>query len=307
MIRKILFLINKYYWVFVAVIVAISYGQTLLMLPWQDDNALFFKLAHINENAGFMGPGITGTGAYKYTAFFYYPIYLLFKFNPFYYFAFGLFLYFVSTIFIYKIFSKILGVNAGRLAGFLYACGFVGSDSFIRLFNSVVTSISVISVISVVFTYWKYCKDKKIRWYIISLLLFFIGEEFAKARTHYLIVIPILFEILYFNFKKFNLKSLALSILRVALFLPLFNYYVLLADNRSRGAIDYVTSILSGKLYNTYGFFSSIATMILPNALVKYLVPYDYPHSLVSNAIFYLPLQIYYHIPHITLFRCTKR
>lgn len=68
--NKLIKFISKYYLTIILLVLVISFGQTLLMIPWQDDNALFFKLAHIQERAGFLGSGIFGERAYKYTAFF---------------------------------------------------------------------------------------------------------------------------------------------------------------------------------------------------------------------------------------------
>ena len=200
--------IKKYYLLVIVFVLFISYGQTLAMLPWQDDNALFFKLAHIQEPAGFLGPGIFGERAYKYTAFFYYPIYLMVGYKEFFYLLMGFVLYGVSTVAIYKVASKILDKNSGILAGFLYACGYIGSDSHIRLFNSVITSLSVILVCSFIYCYWS-CyenqehKGRTIKWYLLSLSIFFLAAEFARARTHYLIAIPIIFELFFFVSKKF--------------------------------------------------------------------------------------------------------
>src|SRR5437762_3518169 len=53
-------IIKKYYFILLVVIVLISYGQILWMQPWQDDNALMFKLNHIEDAAGFLGKGLIG-------------------------------------------------------------------------------------------------------------------------------------------------------------------------------------------------------------------------------------------------------
>jgi len=46
------------FWVILLLLVLVSYGQILFMYVWQDDNALFFKLANIEGRAGYLGMGI---------------------------------------------------------------------------------------------------------------------------------------------------------------------------------------------------------------------------------------------------------
>lgn len=282
--------IKKYYLLVIVFVLFISYGQTLAMLPWQDDNALFFKLAHIEEPAGFLGSGIFGERAYKYTAFFYYPIYLMVGYKEFFYFLMGFVLYGVSTVAIYKVASKILDKNSGMLAGFLYACGYIGSDSHIRLFNSVITSLSVILVCGFIYYYWSFYKERTIRWYLLSLSIFFLAAEFARARTHYLVAIPILFELFFFVSKKLSIKPLIQSILRVAPFLVIFYRYVILEDFRSKEGASFVISLIQGSYYKTIGFLSSFSNLILPDWLTRIVAPNQsalLTNTYLSNSGFY--------------------
>lgn len=282
--------IKKYYFPLIVIILFISYGQILKMLPWQDDNALFFKLAHIQEPAGFLGKGLLGEGAYKYTAFFYYPIYLMVGYKEFFYFLMGFVLYGVSTVAIYKVASKILDKNSGMLAGFLYACGYIGSDSHIRLFNSVITSLSVILVCGFIYYYWSFYKERTIRWYLLSLSIFFLAAEFARARTHYLVAIPILFELFFFVSKKLSIKPLIQSILRVAPFLVIFYRYVILEDFRSKEGASFVISLIQGSYYKTIGFLSSFSNLILPDWLTRIVAPNQsalLTNTYLSNSGFY--------------------
>lgn len=259
--------IKKYYWRAVSVVLFISYGQTLFMLPWQDDNALFFKLAHIQAPAGFLGAGIFGEKAYKYTAFFYYPIYLIFGYREFFYFALAFLMYGASVFVVYKIISKILDKNSGIIAGFLYACGFIASDGYIRLFNSFITSLSVILVLVFVYYYWLFFKITGLvkKYYFLSLVFFFLAAEFARARTPYLVFIPLVFEILSHYARKISLKKVAMSILRMVPFFLIFYKYVILEDSRSGEAMVFVKSIITGNFYNTFGFFGTFSNLFLPS------------------------------------------
>lgn len=281
---------KRYYLFVIFIVLLISYGQILFMLPWQDDNAMFFKLAHIREPAGFLGNGMLGEGAYKYTAFFYYPIYLLVKYQIPYYFLFCFVMYSLSTYVVYKVVSKIFDENSGMLAGFLYVCGFIGSDSYIRLFNSIITSLSVILVCLFLNSYWSYYKTKKIKWYLFGLAFFFMAAEFARARTHYLVLVVFLFELVFLTFKKPFIKSITATLLRLSPMLLIFYRYVIAEDFRSKEGGIFLSSILHGDFYKIYGFLSTLPNLILPSWLINLLSPASSSQAAknyLSNSVFY--------------------
>ena len=258
------------YWLVLLAIVIISYGQTILMLPWQDDNALFFKLAHIQEPAGFLGKGILGEGSYKYTAFFYYPVYLLFKYKTVYYFLLGFLVYFLSTLVIYKVASKVIGEKYGKLSSILYACGYIASDGFIRLFNSVITSLSVILTSLLLYFYWNYYKKRKPLLYFLAVGFFFLAVEFARVRTHYLIAPVILFEILFITARK-KIKYVYQSALRLLPFIFIFyKYFIQNGDRRSQEVLVFIKALLKGDFSILYGYFSSLSNIFVPDWITKY-------------------------------------
>lgn len=256
------------------VLVLLSYGQILNMYVWQDDNALFFKLANIEGRAGYLGAGPFGDGAYKYTAFFYIPIYYLFGFNTLAYFTYTLIVYFISTIFVYKVFSKVINNLAGKVAGLLYACGFIASDGFIRIFNSFITSLSIILISCLLLFYWKFYQDilkggnRPVKWYILALLSYFALAEFAIARTHYLITVIVIFEALFLSFLK-PPRSIIFSLLRLIPFVLIFyRYFILNSDQRAGQVGNLIASLGKGDFYNLYGFLSSVTNLAVPNYLI---------------------------------------
>lgn len=252
-------------------IVFISYGQILGMYVWQDDNALFFKLANIEGPAGFLGVGPFGEGAYRYTATPYIPIYQIFGFNTFYYFLSTLIIYFISTFVVYKIFKNIFDKRSGMLAGFLYGCGYIASDGFIRLFNSIATSVSIILISLLLYFYWKFEKTSKNIYYFLSLIIFFLATDLVRARTHYLVSIVVVFELLFLTFKK-RPVGFFYSILRLIPFLYIFyRYFVLGADERSNSVKNLIISILHGNISQSYSFFSSLANLIFPDWITTFL------------------------------------
>lgn len=247
-------------------LVIISYGQLVNMHVWQDDNALFFKLAHISENAGYLSAGPFGTGAYKYIVTPHIPIYNLFGHQTVPYFIFNILLYFISAVTVYKVASKILGRVGGRVAGILYAVGFIASDAIIRIFNSALTSVSVILISFLTLSYLNFVEKKRIRWYFFSLLLYFLSVELIIGRNHYLIAIIFVFEILFFQYSKSLLKSLLFSLTRLVPFIFIFyKYFIENADSRSGNVGKFVGSILDGGFYQLFGFFSSIGNLFIPD------------------------------------------
>lgn len=257
-------LLDKYFLVILFLVVLISYGQILGMYVWEDDNALFFKLANIDGSAGFLGEGPLGIGVYKYTAFFYIPIYYFFRFNTVAYFAYAFILYALTTFCVYKVYKEIIGKTGGQVAGFLYACGFIASDGFIRLYNSIITSLSIIFVSFLTLFYWKFYQTQKLNWYVFSLLTFFLALEFARARTHYLIAIILLFEFIFLTFKK-PLGSVFYSIIRLLPFGFLFyRYFVVGADPRTGQIGNLIHALQKGEFYQLYSFMASVGNLVYP-------------------------------------------
>lgn len=263
--KSMKYIIEKKFWLILILTVLISYGQILWMQPWQDDNALFFKLAHIQDRAGYLGYGPFGEGAYKYTATPYIPIYFLFGFWAPAYFTLSLFFYLSATLVVYFVFKNVLGEKAGRIVGFLYAAGYIASDGIIRLFNSILTSFSAIFLSFLLLFYWKYYKENKLRYYFSSLAFFFVACEFIRARTHYFLGVVLAFEIIFLAFRNFP-KSTLKSIARLIPFTFIFyEYFILNADSRSGSINGFITSLLHGQWYQLYGFLSTLNNLVIPN------------------------------------------
>lgn len=249
-------------------VVLLSYGQILGMGVWQDDNGLFFKLAHVSENAGYLSAGPFGSGPYKYIHTAHIPIYALFGFNTVPYFVLSIVLYLLTSFVIYKIYKSILGRRGGMVAGFIYAAGYIASDGFIRLFNTVVTSVSVVTISLFVLAYWKFFKLRKVVWYFLAVIFYFLSIELARGRTHYLIGVVLAFEVVFFRFTKPILKSLFLSLARLTPFLYIFYlYFIKNADHRSANVGTFVNSLLRGDFYQLFGFLSSVANLFIPDWL----------------------------------------
>lgn len=262
---------KKHYLLFLVLVVLVSYGQLLGMYVWQDDNALFFKLANIEGRAGYLGYGPFGEGAYKYTATPYILLYWLFGFKTVPYFVLALVFYFLSTLAVFKTFSEMIGKKAGRLAGFLYAAGYVASDGFIRLYNTIISSLSIIFISGLTLFYWRFYQKRRGRDYFFALLFFYLACEFARSRTHYLMAVVFLFEIIFFALGQLP-RSLLASLLRLLPFVYIFHqYFIVGADARSGQVKEFLLALSRGEFYQTYGFLSSLSNTFLPDRLVDFI------------------------------------
>lgn len=276
---------NRYFFVFLLVLVFISFGQILWMQPWQDDNALIFKLAHIDEAAGFLGKGVFGEGPYRYTATPYYLIYSIFGLNVAAFFGFALIFYFLSTLAIYFLLKILIDKNTGKLAAILYATNYATSDSFIRLFNSVSTSLGIIFLSSLIISYWKFLQTKKFIFLSLAILAFWLASEFTYVRSHYLIAVVILIEII-----------IGRSILRLIPFVLIFVWqYIINGDVRSTESINNINLILLGKLENLFSIFTGFGQLVLPDKLLKFMpiivssiIANPYYQILALNILFFV-------------------
>lgn len=260
---------NKHFWVLLLLIVLISYGQTLFMFPWQDDHTVFFKLMNVSEKAGYFGYGPFGQGVYKYIVTPYIPIQKFFGFNPVAFFSLAITFYYLATLTVYKVFSEVISPRGGRIAGLLYACGYVASDGYIRIFNSVSTSFGIILVSLLFLFYYRFIKDRGIRWYTLSVLFYFLALEFATVRTHYLIAAVIAFELVFKSLKK-PLGSIISSLIRLIPFGFIFyKYFLENADSRSSQIGTFLRDLLAGNFSKLYSFFSAITNIIFPDWLLK--------------------------------------
>ncbi len=263
---------NIYVYILLFFVTVASFGQIINMNFYQDDNALIFKFTHLNERAGNLGLGIFGQGAYKYTLTPYLPIFHMFGYDPRPYYIFALMFIVISVYVTYIFFLDFLKDRIKAfLASFLYAAGYIGSDGLIRIFNSVLTSLSLIFASLTIYFYHLYYKKRQIKWYILSVLLYFGLVNIGVIRAHYFISLIIAFEVIFFLIKKFDsfsqfLTALGYSILRLIPFIILFYRFVYLElDARSNTGSEFLSGILRGDFYYTFSFFTSLGNMLLSN------------------------------------------
>lgn len=223
------------------ILVIISYGQTLQMYFLIDDNALIYKLQHLNENLGYWGEGFWGSGPYRHIVPYFVPFYPIFGVNPMPYFAVGLALYYLATLSLFY-FIKFLTKNSSIafVAALIFSAGYIGADTMFGIVNSWQTMRGIIMIFVLLATYLQFIQSK-LNWYkrsvfyIFSLGLFYLLLETVYIRAHGLIFVIALFDLLYWPTKKY-LKSAIKSAIRMIPFLYVY-YYVYLKSTSDVAAL----------------------------------------------------------------------
>src|SRR5258708_777901 len=250
----------------------ISYGQIFWMGIWKDDNAIFFKLQHINESAGFFGRGLIGEGPYRFSFTPYWFVYKIFGESsrlPYYILIF--IFYFFTAIAVYKFFSKFISKKAGIVASILFVCGFIASEGFFWISNAMVSDVSIIFICICLFFYYKYFLRRNSIFYLLAIIFYWAAAYFTAIRSYYFIGIVFFFELIFFVSRK-PLGSVLYSILRFIPFFAIFYYFFISgADSRSGLVKDLIQSFITGKLYIFYGFLSSITNVIFSDSFIARL------------------------------------
>lgn len=284
MMKKALLLMaqwwKKYFVIWLALFVLISYGQTLKMDVWKDDNAIFFKFTHLEEEAGYLGKGWWGSGPYKFTVAPYLLVYRLFGYEsiaP--YYALTLIFYYLSALSVYLVFSEMLSPEAGRAAGWLYACGYIASEGFVWLASAMILNVSVILSCLVLYWYFKYLRLRRTRLYFMSLLFYGLAIFWTPVRIHYLIVVLVAVVALgdyLWGAGKVRVKNIGRFVVRVTPFLGIFYWYV--RDNKDPRVglsfLELLQEVGRGQIYGLSSFFGSLGYMVLPDRQADWISGY---------------------------------
>lgn len=252
----------------------IAHGNTLLMYFWQDDSALIFKLQNPIPPAGSFGAGIIGEGPYKYLVTPFVPFFPLFGKNPFGYFAVGL-VTFLLTIGVVYFFARefFKNKNAGYMSAFIYASGYLGSDTMFRIINSWQTNIGLIMAISSFWAFTRYSNTKRTNFYFLSLFLFYLSTEFVFVRSHSLIFVFLAID-LFLNFE-FDKRINKVSKLLLRQFPFWFVFYFKYLKNGGMGGnslSSLVKALFSGRLEILSGLFANIGNIFVPNVIQEKLI-----------------------------------
>lgn len=216
----------------IAIVVFLAYFQTLFMYFWNDDNAIIFKLQHLNEGVGNLGTGIFGFDSpYRMVIFSLVPVYYFFGINATAFFAYGILFYFLAAVAVFVFSKSILkNDNQALLVSLVFAAGLIGAESLWRVYNSVHTSITIIYTLLFCTFYFHSINQKrlsrKLPFYLLALLFFIFAVQWGYVRAHGIILIALAIEILF----NFNWRY---SLFRLAPFLFLFNKWYIASNTSS--------------------------------------------------------------------------
>lgn len=205
--------------VFVAVvlfiIVFIAYGQTLSMYFLIDDNALIYKLQHIDQTLGLWGKGLLGEGPYRLRVLQFFPFYPIFGVNPIPYFAVGFILYYLTALVLY-FFTLVIARNRSIAfaAASIFAAGYIGSETMFGITNSWETNRGIIMALFTTLLYYRFLITKKGIFYLLALVLFFFSLDTVYVRAHGLIFTLIAFD-LFLGCKRFSLREIGKAVVRI--------------------------------------------------------------------------------------------
>ena len=89
-----------------------------------------------------------GEGTYRFSVAPYYLVYKLVGYDPIWaYYLLSLLFYFLTSLTVYHLYSKLIDSTSGRIAGLLFAAGYIASDGFMWLTTSITQSLSIIFVL----------------------------------------------------------------------------------------------------------------------------------------------------------------
>lgn len=252
----------------------IAYFQTLWMYFWIDDNALIYKLQHINTYSGYWGKGIFGEGPYRHIIDQFVPFYPLFKINPTPYFAVGIILYFLAALTVY-FFISLVSKNRilAAIGGIIFASGYVGSESLFGITNSWQTSRGIITALLTFMSFYKFIKTRNSLFYLFSIVLFFFSLDTAYVRAHGLIFSIFFFDLLFWPAVYSKKFFVGLFIRQLPFFV--IHYYVYLSSlgYAKRFEILHLLQeiIIEGKYYLIFIPMQNVGNLFIPDKITLIL------------------------------------
>ena len=253
----------------VVALIFIAYGQTLGFYFYQDDSALMFKLQNPAGPAGSYGEGIIGGGAYKYLVTPFVLFFPLFGLNPFWYFLVGFIAYGISASVFFLFASELFkSRKAGFIAALIYGAGYIGSETMFRISNSWQTNFGLIFALLSFWSYTKFMRKNKIRFYLFALLFFYIAVEFVYVRSHSLIAVVLALD-LFLTIIPVRISKIPGILLRQAPFWIIFyNWYIKSNSFGDAGLKNLMENIFGGRIEEiSTRFFATIGNIFMPSKL----------------------------------------
>lgn len=272
-------LLRRYWYIFLLMFITlVAYGQTLNMYFWIDDWGMLFNMIHPD-----IFPGNFGHPAYRYNTT---PFVLLYPFvglNSQIYFGLGLIQYFIASVIVF-LFTRSMTKNRliGLCAALLFSSGYIGSYALYRLSNSYQLIETAIFMVLTVWFIFLYYKNKKIRYYLLSLFFFTATLEFFILRVQGLLLIILAVSIL-FSCLKFNKQSIMSFLFYSTPFVIVYYFFYFWdsritpgGSNASRDSMQNTIKILFGEKHFELlnNLLISVTNVIIPEKLTRLFYMY---------------------------------
>lgn len=287
------------------------------MYYWVDDWAMTYKVLYPEEAPGNMGPGIFGTGPYRYLVTPFIALYPLFGFNAFAYFAIGWILYFLAAVSVYLLAKELTQKHIiGVAASSIFASGYIGAHALYRLTNSYQTVGATLFICLTVWVFARFLRTQKNIFLWVSLALYITSMELFWIRTHGLFLSLLAVTILYkiSNNTRISTKKILTCLFP---FLAMF-YFLYFVDPRIKIGSDLVLSGMDAIIKEGHMELFNNLMITLSNAFVPEDITYRiyaYIVSVLSKQSIltfeYMPLVVltfvFALLPIFSIFRNIKR
>ncbi len=163
---------------------------------------------------------------YIFTTHLFYLLYSLFDINAIGHFGVGIAIYTLSVVLFYFFISQLLSSKMlGVIAGLILATSPIGTDTTTMIWTYVAEGGYPLTVglLILLLLYFKFFKERKVAYFLVVLLGFFLFLELEPRRVFLYLPIIILFDYI-FNFKRI-IPSLSFVARALALFLTFIVYY----------------------------------------------------------------------------------
>lgn len=260
-------------------IVVLSYGKTVHMFYWIDDWGMLFNMIHPD-----IFPGNFGHPAYRYNTTPFVFLYPFVGFNSQVYFGLGVIQYWIATVLLFFFVRSITkSFMIALISAAIFGSGYIGSYAMYRISNSYQLVDTAIFMILTVWTLFLFYKTKKIKFYILSLILFTLTLEFLFLRSQALLPLVVAIS-LFAGFVKINFGGLKFIALRLLPF-GLLYYFFYFKDARIRPGGG---SASSDAFHQTFTTLFSERNFELFNNLIVSIINSVFPQKIISSLYIYL-------------------
>ncbi len=261
--------------ILLAVTVILACWQTVFLYFWADDWDLFLKIIHPNLSPWGLDPGWFGSGPYKYIHTPFMPLFPFFGLNPGPYFAIAIFIYFLTAVSIFLLVSELtrnkylsLGISV------IYASlPYIGSYTIFHLSNSYQNYGATLFTTLTLWLLAKYYRQRKIPYYLLSILLFFISIEVEHLRSHGLIFLVAGLTLLYGRWKR-SFTNIFMHVIRFIPFALLYKieYSSTLTQGGNTTVGGFFTTLIRDKTFAYFTYpFASFSNILIPDQITAFV------------------------------------